>query len=61
MNDQRDYVDYETLVRRARMERSVAIGAAIANGVAALSALISRANAALWHPSVRSKSASAHR
>ena len=67
MHDQHDYFDYERLVREARLQRSIAIGRAIANGVASLSRLISRANAALWHPSVRpgsksvSDTASAHR
>ena len=67
MRDQHDYFDYETLIHQARMERSVAIGRVIADGVAWLSTRISRANAALWHPAGREKSnadadtASAHR
>ncbi|MEO8135447.1 MAG: hypothetical protein ABI831_15875 [Betaproteobacteria bacterium] len=56
MNDQHNYFDYEALIREARMERSLVIGRAIANGVGALSSLVSRANAALWHPSVKTKS-----
>lgn len=67
MHDQHDYFDYAELIREVRMQRSIAIGQAIANGVAAVSRLIGRANAALWHSSVVRQSkpvgdtASAHR
>ena len=36
MNDHFDYSDYEMLVQRARMERSVAVGDAIAGLLAAI-------------------------
>ena len=50
MNDQRlDYVDYESLIRRARMERSIALGNAIANGVGRLTSGIARAFAIIAH------------
>jgi len=36
MNDHLDYTDYEKLIRTARMERSIALGNAIASVVNAL-------------------------
>ena len=50
MNDQRlDYVDYESLIRQARMERSIALGNALANGVGHLTSGVSRAFAIIAH------------
>jgi hypothetical protein len=49
MNRPELYVDFDKLIREARMERSMAIGNAIAGVIAAASRGIERAIALLFH------------
>jgi hypothetical protein len=55
MNDHSDYSDYEMLIRKAHMERSMAVGNAIASVISAAELGLTRAIDALKSAAGRSK------